>query len=285
MRRRLKENIEIGDRVFAPRDEYQGTVVDINGDEVLVDGPFGEEYHNLSDLEKLGGDYEEGLPFPFRENFTESRKKIIRLTESDLSKIVKRTIREMEETDKEKIKQRIINGKQAKPQHSDKLNHTAASVMYTITSHVNMLGCSEGKSRLLDDLSRMVDNAQREMSEEEFDKLMVYVDDLEQEIIQTCSDEEESLYESDLARIVKQVISESKKKPSKSEILKMSKDELKDVYGELEVKGEYHGNKGTFHNFKRTAIGDVVCSFRTDDTTPSGLKRNTQGIKVKNLDF
>ena len=84
---------------------------------------------------------------------------------------------------------------------------------------------------------------------------------------------------------VKPLISESKKKPSKSEILKMSKDELKDVYGELEVKGEYHGNKGTFHNFKRTAIGDVVCSFRTDDTTPSGLKRNTQAIKVKNLDF
>ena len=93
------------------------------------------------------------------------------------------------------------------------------------------------------------------------------------------------LTETDLARIVKRVITESKKNPSKSEILKMSKDELKDVYGELEVKGEYHGNKGTFHHFKRTAIGDVVCSFRTDDTTPSGLKRNTQGIKVKNLDF
>jgi len=93
------------------------------------------------------------------------------------------------------------------------------------------------------------------------------------------------LTESDLARIVKRVINESKKEPFRSEILKMSKDELKDVYGELEVKGEYHGNKGTFHHFKRTAIGDVVCSFRTDDTTPSGLRRNTQGIKVKNLDF
>ena len=98
MKRRLKENIEIGDRVFATRDEYQGTVIDINGDEVLVDGPFGEEYHNLSDLKKLGGDYEEGLPFPFRENFTESRKKIIRLTESDLTRIVRRVINE----DKEK---------------------------------------------------------------------------------------------------------------------------------------------------------------------------------------
>ena len=171
MKRRLKESIEIGDRVFVPSDEYQGTVVDINGDEVLVDGPFGEEYHNLSDLEKLGGDYEYEMGEP--KGLYEGRKKVIRLTESDL------------------------------------------------------------------------------------------------------------------ARIVKRVISESKKNPSKSEILKMTKEELKDVYGKLEVKGEYLNpkNKGTFHNFKRTAIGDVVCSFRTDDTTPSGLKRNTQAVKVKNLDF
>ena len=93
--------------------------------------------------------------------------------------------------------------------------------------------------------------------------------------------EDKRLTERDLTRIVKRVINESKKEPFRSAILKMSKDELKDVYGELEVKGEYHGNKGTFHHFKRTAIGDVVCSFRTDDTTPSGLKRNTQSIKVK----
>ena len=100
MKRRLKENIEIGDRVFATRDEYQGTVIDINGDEVLVDGPFGEEYHNLNDLEKLGGDYEEDeTPNFFKKRFTESkRKKIIRLTESDLTRIVRRVINE----DKEK---------------------------------------------------------------------------------------------------------------------------------------------------------------------------------------
>jgi len=86
------------------------------------------------------------------------------------------------------------------------------------------------------------------------------------------------LTESDLTRIVKRIIQESEL--SKSEISKMSKDELKDVYGELEVKGEYLGKKGTFHHFKRV-MGDVVCSFRTDDTTPSGLKRNTQSVKVK----
>ena len=193
-------------------------------------------------------------------------KKVIRLTESDLARIVKRTIREMDEND-----------------------YTADDAIAEIGSYIDMVGCSEGRSRLLDDLSRMVDEAQRELSEEEFDKLSDYVYDLEGEIYENCSDEdedeEESLYESNITRVVKQVISESKKKPSKSEILKMSKDELKDVYGELEVKGEYLRKKGTFHNFKRTAIGDVVCSFRTDDTTPSGLKRNTQAVKVKNLDF
>ena len=195
-------------------------------------------------------------------------KKIIRLTESDLARIVKRTIREMDEND-----------------------YTADDAIAEIGSYIDMVGCSEGRSRLLDDLNRMVDEAERELSEEEFDKLSDYVYDLEGEIYENCSDEdedeEESLYESNITRIVKQVITESKKKPSKSEILKMTKEELKDVYGKLEVKGEYLNpkNKGPFHNFKRTAIGDVVCSFRTDDTTPSGLKRNTQGIKVKNLDF
>ena len=99
MKRRLKENIEIGDRVFVSSDEYQGTVIDINGDEVLVDGPFGEEYHNLNDLEKLGGDYEEDeTPNFFKKRFTESkRKNIIRLTESELSRIVRKILKEQDE--------------------------------------------------------------------------------------------------------------------------------------------------------------------------------------------
>jgi hypothetical protein len=89
------------------------------------------------------------------------------------------------------------------------------------------------------------------------------------------------LTESDLVRLVEMVINESKKKPTKKEILGMSEDDLKDVYGVLEVKGEYLGKKGTFHHFKRNMFKDVTCSFRTDDSTPSGLKRNTQGLKVK----
>ena len=106
MKRRLYERIEIGDRVFVPSDEYQGTVVDINGDEVLVDGPFGEEYHNLSDLEKLGGDYE--YEMGESKGLYEGRKKVIRLTESDLTRIVKRVIKENEDVDG--LLQNIIRG-------------------------------------------------------------------------------------------------------------------------------------------------------------------------------
>lgn len=99
MKRRLNETIEIGDEVYVSSDEYKGTVIDINGDEVLIDGPFGEEYFDINDLEKLGGDYEEDLPPSFRKNFTESRKKIIRLTESDLARIVKKVINENMDND------------------------------------------------------------------------------------------------------------------------------------------------------------------------------------------
>ena len=94
MKRRLNETIEIGDEVYVPSDEYTGTVIEINGDEVLVDGPFGEEYHNLSDLEKLGGDYE--YEMGESKGLSEARKKVIRLTESDLTRIVKRVIKENE---------------------------------------------------------------------------------------------------------------------------------------------------------------------------------------------
>jgi hypothetical protein len=86
MKRRINERIEIGDEVYSPRDEYYVTVLDIKGDRVLVDGPMGEEYHNLSDLEKKE-DYES-------EDLYEGRKKVIRLTESDLARIVKRVIKE-----------------------------------------------------------------------------------------------------------------------------------------------------------------------------------------------
>jgi len=112
-------------------------------------------------------------------------KKVIRLTERELTNLVKRLIKE---TDKEQIIQGMVNGKQSKSQYGE---YTAEEAMNEIDSYVNMVGCSEGKNRLLNDLSRMVEEAQRELSEEEFDKLMDYVDGLEQEIHDTCSDEQE----------------------------------------------------------------------------------------------
>ena len=91
MKRRLNETIEIGDEVYSPRDEYYVTVLDIKGNRVLADGPMGKEYHNLSDLEKKEDyEYEMGES----KGLYEGRKKIIRLTESDLARIVKRVIRE-----------------------------------------------------------------------------------------------------------------------------------------------------------------------------------------------
>jgi len=105
MKRRLNETIEIGDEVYVPSDEYTGTVIEINGDEVLVDGPFGEEYHNLSDLEKLGGDYE--YEMGESKGLFEARKKVIRLTESDLTRLVKQIIKESNGDELEELKNDI----------------------------------------------------------------------------------------------------------------------------------------------------------------------------------
>ena len=87
------------------------------------------------------------------------------------------------------------------------------------------------------------------------------------------------LTENDLVNIIKKVISESKKSTSKSEVLKMSEDELKDV----KVNGEYLNKKGEFHNFKKV-MGKVICSFRADKKTPSGLRRATKSIPVNDTD-
>jgi hypothetical protein len=113
-------------------------------------------------------------------------KKVIRLTERDLTRIVKRTINEM---DKENILKGIIQGRPTR-----RREYSADDAMSEIYSHINMLGCSEGKWRLLQDLSLMVNEAERELSEEEFDKLTGYVDKLEQEIDDTCSDDDDYEY-------------------------------------------------------------------------------------------
>jgi len=108
MKRYINEDINVGDEVFIPGDEYHATVVAIKGDRVKVDGPMGVEYKNMSELEKQ--ESEEDMPPPsfgrpssmerqfkprgFGGYVSENRKKVVRLTESDLTRIVKRVISE-----------------------------------------------------------------------------------------------------------------------------------------------------------------------------------------------
>ena len=86
------------------------------------------------------------------------------------------------------------------------------------------------------------------------------------------------LTENDLTNIVERVINESKKQPTKAEILDMSEDELENLG---KIKGEYLGKKGEFFNFKKKGTMGVICGFRTDDTTTDGLKKSYRSLKVK----
>jgi len=75
--------------------------------------------------------------------------------------------------------------------------YTAEEAMDEVLSYVNMVGCSEGKNRLLQDVSRMVDEAQKELSEEEFEKFHSNIDKLMQEIDEYCSDDDDYEYDDD----------------------------------------------------------------------------------------
>lgn len=60
----------------------------------------------------------------------------------------------------------------------------------------------------------------------------------------------------------------------------MSDNELDD----LKIKGKYLGKNGEFFNFKKNRFKDIVCSFRTDDNTPSGLRKSYRNLKVNSDD-
>ena len=71
-----------------------------------------------------------------------------------------------------------------------------------------------------------------------------------------------------------------KEKITKEDIYNMSKSELEDNYGKLEVTGKLHGKEGKFHHFKKSMF-DVVCTFTYSEKTKGGLGRSSKGIKVK----
>ena len=94
-------------------------------------------------------------------------KKIIRLTESDLTRLVKRTIKEMYEDE-----------------------YTADQAIEELEDYVYS-NTQLGKNQLLSDISRMADSTSEELSDEEYEKFMKYYDDLENQIHQELSDEED----------------------------------------------------------------------------------------------
>ncbi len=53
--------IKVGSVVIIPKDEFDGKVVAVNGDEITVKTPFGNEKYNIKDVELLGGGSEEDL--------------------------------------------------------------------------------------------------------------------------------------------------------------------------------------------------------------------------------
>lgn len=89
------------------------------------------------------------------------------------------------------------------------------------------------------------------------------------------------LTESDLVRIVKRVLKETKGSLTKSDIMNMSKYDLKDDYGILEVKGKLNGKKGSFHHFK-IFQGKIYCDFRPNDPHLFDMKKNIRGLQLDN---
>ena len=98
-------------------------------------------------------------------------KRIIRLTERDLTRIVKRTIKEMYE-DEYTAEQAI------------------EEVEYYLHSNIDL-----GKNQLLRDMERMAYSAVKELSDEEYEKFMEYYYDLENQIYQELPDDDEFDYE------------------------------------------------------------------------------------------
>lgn len=112
-------------------------------------------------------------------------KKIIRLTERDLTRLVKRTIMEM---DKENILKGITQGRPVR-----RREYSADDAIAELEDYVHS-NTSIGKNQLLRDMERIAELARKELSDEEYDKFMNYYDGLETEIHQVLSDDEEDDY-------------------------------------------------------------------------------------------
>ena len=113
-------------------------------------------------------------------------KRIIKLTERDLTRLVKRTIMEM---DKENILKGITQGRPVR-----RREYSADDAIAELEDYVHS-NTSIGKNQLLRDMERIAELARKELSDEEYEKFMEYYDDLENQIHQELSDDEEDDYE------------------------------------------------------------------------------------------
>ena len=111
--------------------------------------------------------------------------RIIKLTERDLTRLVKKTIMEM---DKENILKGITQGWPKK-----RREYSADDAIAELEDYVHS-NTSIGKNQLLRDMKRIAELAKKELSDEEYDKFMNYYDDLENQIHQELSDDEEDDY-------------------------------------------------------------------------------------------
>jgi hypothetical protein len=109
-------------------------------------------------------------------------KRIVRLTERDLTRIVKRTIMEMD-------KENILKGRPVR-----RREYSADDAIAELEDYVHS-NTSIGKYQLLRDMERIAELARKELSDEEYEKFMEYYDDLENQIHQELSDDEEDDYE------------------------------------------------------------------------------------------
>ena len=94
-------------------------------------------------------------------------KRIIRLTERDLTRIVKRTIKEMYEDE-----------------------YTADQAIEELEDYVYS-NTQLGKNQLLSDISRMADSAAEELSSDDYAQFIKYYDDLENDILRELPDDED----------------------------------------------------------------------------------------------
>lgn len=186
------------------------------------------------------------------------KTKVVKLTESDLVKIVNRVIKESE------LPKFVIRriGDNFLKQYIDR----------SVEVYFSPCNADDAEYYAEDIINYAVDEAIADMENEMY--FQEYYDDVYAFMVERCNE----LFKDMLIGIYNS--SCGQESLTKEDILNMSNEELKNSYGTLEISGEYYGKNGTFHHFKKDMFGNVIASFRTDDETPSGRRKNLKAVKI-----